>query len=104
MTTELKCCKICGAFLTCDRKGECCPECQYFDESDMLCLAPDALKKKAKKEKPVVVKDVEMDDDDDVDPETFLFEDDDEEDDVVSGTSDDDDLDIEDFEIEEVEW
>lgn len=94
--SELKCCKICGAFLTCERKGECCPECQYFDESDMLCLAPDALKKKAKKAKPVE-EDVSSSEDDDVDPETFLFEDDDEEEDEE--VEEDDDL-----EIEEVEW
>ncbi|MCK5240506.1 MAG: hypothetical protein KAR33_13195 [Candidatus Thorarchaeota archaeon] len=98
--SELKCCRICGAFLTCDRKGECCPECQYFDESDMLCLAPDALKKQAKKAKVVVVEeDVE---DDDVDPETFLFEDDDEDEDDTDKS--DDDTTREDLEIEDVEW
>jgi len=95
--SELKCCKICGAFLTCERKGECCPECQYFDESDMLCLAPDALKKKAKKAKPVS-EEVNSSEEDDVDPETFLFEDDDdEEDDEVEEEE-------EDLEIEKVEW
>ncbi len=101
--SELKCCKICGAFLTCTRKGECCPECQYFDESDMLCLAPDALKKKIKKAKPPVEEEVlTIVEEDDVDPETFLFEDDDEDDDEDDITDDEDD--DEDLEIEDVEW
>jgi hypothetical protein len=69
----------------------------------MLCLAPDALKKKAEKAKPVIVE-VDTVEEDDVDPETFLFEDDDEEDDDVSSSSSDDDFDSEDLEIEEVEW
>ncbi len=98
--SELKCCRICGAFLTCDRKGECCPECQYFDESDMLCLAPDALKRQAKKK---VVEVEEEAGDDEVDPETFLFEDDDEDEDNTV-KSDDDDLDSEDTAVEDVEW
>ena len=73
----LKCCRLCGAFLTCNHKGECCPECSYFDEKDYLCLAPDQLKKAAKSKK-IKTEEEELDDIDDVDPETFLFEDDDE--------------------------
>lgn len=104
--SELKCCKICGAFLTCDNKGECCPECQYFDEADNLCLAPEALKK-AKKAK--VTKTSE-----EVDPETFLFEDDEEEDEEEEFVAeeedeeDEEDFDFEDededFESEDDDW
>ena len=96
--SELKCCKICGAFLTCDHKGECCPECQYFDETDNLCLAPESLKKAAKKSKPVESLTVEEDD------ETFLFEDDDEEDedDLLLDDEDDEDYD-DDFDFDD-DW
>ncbi|MGY5876465.1 MAG: hypothetical protein RTU30_12025 [Candidatus Thorarchaeota archaeon] len=93
MSTDqiLKCCKICGAFSTCDHKGECCPECSYFDEKDYLCLAPEQMKKEAKaKKKPVIE---ELDEGDDVDPETFLFEDDDEEEEEVTKKSGDDSVD-----------
>ena len=84
--SELKCCKLCGAFTTCETKNECCPECQYFDEIDSICLAPDVLKKSKSKAK--VIERLE-----EVDPETFLFEDDDEdEESSSSGLDDDDDL------------
>ncbi len=94
----MKCCKICGAFLTCENKGECCPECQYFDETDNICLAPEKLKK-TKKAKPVKKPD-------EVDPETFLFEDDEEEEDADIDEEDDFD-DDEDFDDEDdfgMEW
>ena len=101
--SELKCCKLCGAFLTCDNKGECCPECQYFDEADNLCLAPEKLKK-IKKAKPVKKPD-------EVDPETFLFEDDEEEEeedaDIDEGDDFDDDDDDDDFDDDDnfgMEW
>lgn len=87
--SELKCCKLCGAFTTCQTKNECCPECQYFDEIDSICLAPDELKKAKGKAKAVIEKVEE------VDPETFLFDDDDEDDedeDSSKSDSDDDDL------------
>ena len=87
--SELKCCKLCGAFTTCETKTECCPECQYFDEIDSICLAPEALKKSKAK---AVVRDVERAED--VDPETFLFEDDDEDEDEESTSSDLDDDDL----------
>lgn len=67
--SELKCCKICGAFYTCNNKGECCPECEHFDSIDYLCMAGH-LKKKAKKSRART----EVEDDSD----TFLFEDDEE--------------------------
>ena len=85
--SELKCCKLWGAFSTCETKTECCPECQYFDEIDSICLAPEALKKSKAKAK--VIERVE-----DVDPETFLFEDDDEDEDEDSTSSDLDDDDL----------
>jgi hypothetical protein len=92
--SELKCCKLCGAFLTCENKGECCPECQYFDEADNLCLAPEKLKR-TKKAKPVKKSE-------EVDPETFLFDDEeeeeeDEEEDADIEEEDDFDDDDEDF-------
>lgn len=69
--SELKCCKICGAFYTCDHKGECCPECEHYDPLDNLCMAGH-LKKKIKRTD-------ELDElEEEVDPDTFLFEDDDE--------------------------
>lgn len=69
--SELKCCKLCGAFYTCDHKGECCPECEHFDPVDILCMAGH-LKKRIKKSADTAKGDG-------VDPETFLFEDDDDE-------------------------
>lgn len=96
--SELKCCKLCGSFLTCDHKGECCPECQYFDETDNICLAPESLKKAIKKSKPS--EEVEEPDDDEI----FLFEDDEEEEDFLVD-DDDDDEDFDDFDFdEEDEW
>jgi len=86
--SELKCCKLCGAFLTCDHKSECCPECEYFDPQDILCMAPEALKKAKNKEVAV-----NRFDDDEVDPQTFLFEDDDEAEEETDTT---DTLDVED--------
>ncbi|MFW9912791.1 MAG: hypothetical protein ACFFEU_09980 [Candidatus Thorarchaeota archaeon] len=77
--SELKCCKLCGAFYTCDHKGECCPECEHYDPLDNLCMASH-LKKKAKRDATLEERN------EDIDPDTFLFEDDDDEDD------DDDDL------------
>ncbi|MFX1560334.1 MAG: hypothetical protein ACFFBL_07085 [Promethearchaeota archaeon] len=74
--SELKCCKKCGAFTTCTTKGECCPECEWFDPIDNLCMAIPERKKKPLK------RDDESQDNFDVDPDTFLFEDDDEEDDL----------------------
>ena len=92
--SELKCCKLCGSFYTCEHKGECCPECTYFDQDDNICLAPDALKK-GKKPRQVMEKVEE------VDPETFLFDDieDEDEEDLLSDDDDDDDdnLDFDDF-------
>ena len=79
IVSELKCCKRCGAFTTCTTKGECCPECEWFDPIDNLCMAIPLKKEKAKS--------LKRDDADgeteaaEVDPDTFLFEDDDEDDD-----------------------
>lgn len=100
IVSELKCCKICGAFLTCNHKGECCPECQYFDETDNICLAPESLKKAAKKSKPVQV--VEEPEDDD----TFLFEDDEEEEDEdLFDDEDEEDEDFDDdFDFDDDDW
>ncbi|MHA1576838.1 MAG: hypothetical protein ACTSU3_05705 [Candidatus Thorarchaeota archaeon] len=81
--SELKCCKLCGAFSTCTDKKACCPECQYFDETDNICLAPDEMKKAKRKPAVVIVEDTG-----DVDPETFLFEDD--EDEIEEDDSEDD--------------
>ncbi|MHA1963110.1 MAG: hypothetical protein ACXACG_04055 [Candidatus Thorarchaeota archaeon] len=94
--SELKCCKRCGAFTTCTTKGECCPECEWFDPIDNLCMAiPE--KKKAKS-----LKRDDAKENDDVDPDTFLFEDDDEEDDDSDlpperESSDDDSFDDDDW-------
>jgi len=99
IVSELKCCKRCGAFTTCTTKGECCPECEWFDPIDNLCMA---IPEKTV-EKPLKSDDIgETGDSTEVDPETFLFEDDDEDDDV-SGlppereSSDDDDDDEDSF-------
>jgi hypothetical protein len=103
VVSELKCCKLCGAFLTCETKGECCPECQYFDEVDNLCLAPEALKKSKKAKESETGPEPE-----EVDPETFLFEDDEEEEEEEEDISsdnddDDDDFDDDDFGMDE-DW
>ncbi|MGY5858783.1 MAG: hypothetical protein RTU63_05400 [Candidatus Thorarchaeota archaeon] len=74
--SELKCCKRCGAFKTCDHKGECCVECEHFDPIDILCMAGPMVKEAAKVDK------IDVEDDEEVDPATFLFEDDDEEEDL----------------------
>ncbi|TFG07681.1 hypothetical protein EU538_08435 [Candidatus Thorarchaeota archaeon] len=71
--SELKCCKLCGAFKTCTHKGECCIECRYFDPVDMICLAP--LKKKKQAEENGSHDEVTYSSDG-IDPQTFLFEDD----------------------------
>ena len=84
--SELKCCKLCGAFLTCEDKKSCCPECQFYDETDNVCLAPDEMKKA--KRKPVVV----VEDTGEVDPETFLFEDDEDESEADDSDNDSDGL------------
>ena len=96
--SELKCCKRCGAFLTCEHKGECCVECDYFDPLDVLCMAGPEKKAKPQKEE------IEVE----VDPETYLFEEDDEEDDLIDlpperELNDDNDAvdDDEDFDIED---
>ncbi len=34
----LKCCKRCGNYFRCTTKKECCPECEYFDPEDSVCL------------------------------------------------------------------
>lgn len=87
IVSELKCCKRCGAFTTCTTKGECCPECEYFDPIDNLCMAiPEKKKDKL----------VRSEEPKEIDPDTYLFEDDDEEDDTTDlpperESSDDDD-------------
>ncbi|MHA2027656.1 MAG: hypothetical protein ACW98U_17310 [Candidatus Thorarchaeota archaeon] len=73
--SELKCCKRCGAFTTCTTKGECCPECEYFDPIDNLCMAIPEREK---------VKQVISEEPKEIDPDTYLFEDDDDEDDDAS--------------------
>ena len=98
--SELKCCKRCGAFTTCTTKGECCPECEWFDPIDNICMAIPLTK-----EKPKSPKRDEEDEEvvtDEVDPETFLFEDDDEEEDDSDlpperETDDDDSFDDDDW-------
>ena len=72
MSESLKCCKRCGAFVTCTTKGECCPECEYFDPVDNLCMAIPERKR---------AKEVKTEEPAEIDPDTYLFEDDDEEDD-----------------------
>ncbi|MHA1423021.1 MAG: hypothetical protein ACTSSD_13090, partial [Candidatus Thorarchaeota archaeon] len=77
IVSELKCCKRCGAFTTCDHKGECCVECEYFDPVDIICMAPPEVKAAVKIDR------IE-EDDEEVDPATFLFDDDDFDDDDTS--------------------
>ena len=74
--SELKCCKRCGAFATCTTKGECCPECEWFDPIDNVCMAVPERKKKPQRSAETSSDDFE------VDPDTFLFEDDDEDEDL----------------------
>ena len=78
IVSELKCCKRCGAFTTCTTKGECCPECEWFDPIDNLCMA---IPLKTKPKTPKIEDTGEEAETVEVDPDTFLFEDDDEEDD-----------------------
>ena len=73
--SELKCCKRCGAFLTCDHKGECCVECEHFDPLDILCMA--GPERKTTNIEPI-------EEDDEIDPATFLFEDDDDDEEDLS--------------------
>jgi hypothetical protein len=87
--SELKCCKRCGAFLTCDHKGECCVECQYFDPVDVICMA-------GPESKPKKVEERDIEDDDEIDEATFLFEDDDDEDEDLSDLPPERDADDED--------
>ncbi|MFW9806398.1 MAG: hypothetical protein ACFFFK_06675 [Candidatus Thorarchaeota archaeon] len=110
IVSELKCCKRCGAFLTCTTKGECCPECEWFDPIDNLCMAlPN--RKKPKTVKPEEEEEDELDTKD-VDPETFLFEDDDEDEDFSDlpperDAEDDEDEDVEDdfaFDDDDDDW
>ncbi len=70
--TELKCCNRCGAFATCDHKGECCVECEFFDPVDMICMAGPEKK---------VTKVKSTNEDKEIDPATFLWNDDDDDDD-----------------------
>lgn len=90
--SELKCCKRCGAFITCEHKGECCVECEFFDPVDILCMAGPE-KKNSKVE--IVEEEKE------IDPETFLFEDDDEEDEDDSNLPPERDADEEDFDLDD---
>ena len=78
IVSELKCCKRCGAFLTCDHKGECCVECEHFDPIDILCMAGPEVKSAATSSDSIDM------DDDEIDPDTFLFDDDDDDDDDLS--------------------
>jgi hypothetical protein len=95
--SELKCCKRCGAFYTCTHKGQCCPECQWYDPTDNLCLALPERKKAKRRE-------VGDEEEPELDPETYLFEDDDEEEEDL-GISDDEDFDEdEDLDMEDDEW
>jgi len=106
IVSELKCCKKCGAFTTCTTKGECCPECEWFDPIDNICMAiPDRKKSKSLKSDDEELTTTE------VDPETFLFEDDDEEDDFSDlppeRDADEDDDDEEDsfgFDDDDDDW
>ncbi|MFW9788858.1 MAG: hypothetical protein ACFFE2_13095 [Candidatus Thorarchaeota archaeon] len=102
--SELKCCKKCGAFITCTTKGECCPECEWFDPIDNVCMSLP----KAKREKPMKRDEEDQDEFDDVDPETFLFEDDDEDDDFSDlppeRESEDDDEDDFGFDDDDDDW
>lgn len=103
--SELKCCKRCGAFLTCTTKGECCPECEYFDPVDNVCMAIPVRKKEKQ------ARDGEPEE---IDPDTYLFEDDDEDEDLSDlppeRNSDDDEIDDdeidddEDFDFEDDDW
>lgn len=73
--SELKCCKRCSAFATCDHKGECCIECEFFDPVDMLCMAgPEKKTQKIER----------TEQDDEIDPATFLFDDIEDDDDDTS--------------------
>lgn len=92
--SELKCCKRCGAFLTCDHKGECCVECEHFDPVDVICMA-------GPESKPKKVEEIDIEDDEEIDEATFLFEDDDEDDDFsdLPPERDADDDDDDDFDI-----
>ncbi len=73
IVSEMKCCKRCGAYLTCDHKGECCVECEYYDPVDNICLAgPEKKTKKVEK----------VEEEEDIDPATFLWDDDEEDEDL----------------------
>ena len=95
--SELKCCKICGAFYTCNHKGECCPECEHYDPIDNLCMAGH-LKKKAKRDATLEERN------EDVDPDTFLFEDDDDEDEDEEGLPPERELEEEDDFLDDDDW
>ena len=102
IVSELKCCKKCGAFTTCTTKGECCPECEWFDPIDNICMAiPEQ-----KKAKPQKMEDEVSIESDDVDPDTFLFEDDDEDDDLsdLPPERDSDDEDSFGFDDDDDDW
>ncbi len=101
--SELKCCKRCGAFTTCTTKGECCPECEWFDPIDNLCMAvPDKESTRPEKREGNEPQQGEIE----VDPDTFLFEDDDEDEDLTGlpperNSSDDDDDEDDDFDLDD---
>ena len=78
MSNELKCCELCEAYSTCEHKGECCPECSYFDAEEHLCMATHKPKPSEAKRARTVSYDEE---DADIDEATFLFEDDEDEED-----------------------
>ena len=70
MSESLKCCNKCGAYSICKTKTDtgCCPECEYFDPIDNLCMAIPEKKK---------AKEVRVEESEEVDPDTYLFADDD---------------------------
>lgn len=68
-SSELKCCKRCDAYSLCDHRGECCPECAYYDAEDNLCMA--VQKPRVRRERREIREEP--------DPDTFLFEEEEEE-------------------------
>jgi hypothetical protein len=91
LSSELKCCELCEAYATCDHKGECCPECSYYDPEEHVCMATHKPKpSEAKKTRATTYTNDELD----VDEATFLFEDDEDEEDFEP--EDDEDFEYED--------
>jgi hypothetical protein len=108
IVSELKCCKRCGAFTTCTTKGECCPECEWFDPIDNLCMA---IPEKTTEELPKSDEIEPAESDAEVDPVTFLWEDDDEDEDLSglppereAGDEDDEDDDSFGFDDDDDDW